>query len=161
MNRVYRGITRRLASALRITYAICLSSILGYLIKRSPRAHRFLASPLVEGPLKGKLIGNVQALIVSLERQELTEEDFISQVMQAMRSAILARDIDPWMPSKINRTSNVVLARCYGYAPRKQWHLKLHLMAAGDRHRIHAHKDVISAQVVAGGRLPRVRHLEA
>jgi hypothetical protein len=140
----------------RLIYAALLGPALGFLVGRYPQSHRRLTQPIIEGPYRGQLVDYIQDAISRLERQELTTEEFIWGINARMCDSVANdRELKSWLSKTTEPTQNldITLARCVGYAPGKRWYLKLHFMAEGNVHDLHAHQNVISTQVVAQGKL--------
>ena len=148
-----RAITRRIARTWRISYALAFAPLLGMLVARHQKLHRRISAPLLGGPYRGYLLRAIQGAIYELECGNLSHEELVGRILDEMCAALRRDEFDSWFPSHIEKPAAIVLSECYGYAPGKRWHLKLHIMPEGNKHRLHAHRDVCSAQVVARGKL--------
>lgn len=142
-----------LKTLFQISYSVVLSPLLAFFVKQGQGIHRALVSPLLSGPLKGALVEEVQNEIYRLEKGEISEEEFITNVADCMTKAATDGQLAPWLNAADERTQNldITLKRCLGYAPLKWWYVKLHFMAPGNVHGLHAHRNVISAQVILRG----------
>jgi hypothetical protein len=138
----------------RLLYGVVAAPLLARPAKY-PRLHRKVAKPLLSGPLRGQLIEKIMDNIYMLERNDLSHEDFLRRVTSNMCEAVHRGDIDRWLdlPIKSYENIDVVLCKNIGYAPLKRWYLKLHFMAEDNVHDLHAHRDVLSTQVIARGKL--------
>lgn len=145
----------KLYTLLQIAYAVIMLPVLVVSIKLSPRLHKILAAPLISGPFNGQLNSTIQDLIYQLEAQEITDEQFIQCVAQAMLKAIEDGQLDKFLNLVDEKNTNldITLKRCLGYLPLKWWYIKMHYMAPGNRHQLHAHRNVISAQIIVRGSL--------
>lgn len=126
------------------------------LVARSERLFSKITSPLLVGPMKStSCVKQLEHLIYELERGQDTPEQFIEKVSEVMKVAIAKGELDRWLDSFDETTQNVdiTLARKLFYKPLKWWYLKLHFMTEGNRHGLHAHRNVLSTQVIARGRL--------
>lgn len=155
------AVERHLGNATKLAWSFALAPLLAYSIKYNTRLHGTIARPLLSGPFEGTLVKKIDEAIYDLELGELNDYSFILAVSSAMRDAIQAGELDYWLEMDVRPEADVdvVLKRCFGFAPLKWWYLKLHFMAVGNVHHLHAHRNVISAQVVARGKL-RVREFD-
>lgn len=139
----------------QLAYGALISPLLAYSISNNSKLHKKLSSPLLQGPFSGKLIEDIQKYVYQMEKRELNEDEFISCVCNAMQEALARGELDHWLSMDVKDDENIdiVLKKCIGYAPLKRWYLKLHFMAPGNVHGLHGHRDVISTQVIARGKL--------
>lgn len=139
----------------QLAYGALLSPLLGYSVSRNPTLHKKIASPLLQGPFEGQLVEEIQQAVYRMERGELDQDDFITEVCDAMQESVKRGELDQWLNMEVGDDENIdiLLKKCIGYAPLKRWYLKLHFMAPGNIHGLHGHRDVMSTQVVARGKL--------
>jgi hypothetical protein len=139
----------------QLVYSIALSPALVAASVLRPSLHHRLATPLLSGPYRGKLIDDIWRHIYSLQRASISQEEFISRIASEMCAAYEAGELDPFLRMADEGLENldITLARCLGFLPLKWWYLKLHFMAPGNVHQLHRHRTVISAQVIIRGSL--------
>jgi len=141
--------------AFQVSYSVLMMPLLALLVRYSPAIHRIVAAPLLSGPCPQSLSGDIQGIVSKYEQKKLSEEEFIAEINSRMCEAVNTGEIDKWLKKEIKRGESVdiTLARHLGYAPLRWWYLKLHFMAEGNDHSLHAHRNVLSTQVVAAGSL--------
>ena len=124
-------------------------------IKFSSNLHRILSAPLLSGPFQGKLNAKILNLLYQLEARALTDEQFIEAIAQEMLKAVERGEINSFTHLVDEKSTNldITLKSCLGYLPLKWWYLKLHYMNPDNCHQLHAHRNVISAQVIIRGSL--------
>lgn len=139
----------------QLAYGALLSPLLAYSVKRNTRLHKKIAFPLLQGPFHGQLVEDIQGFVYKMEKGELGEDEFISCVCDAMQKSAARGELDSWLGQDVRDDENIdiTLKKCIGYAPLKRWYLKLHFMAPGNVHGLHGHRDVLSTQVIARGKL--------
>jgi hypothetical protein len=144
-----------------LLYAGALAPLLGWSVRHHQRLHRFLSRPLLSGVYKGPVVDDIQDIIYDYERGEMSHEAFISRVSQRMCKAVENGEMKQWLDQDVPPDENrdIVLARSLGYAPLRWWYLKVHYMAKDNIHGLHAHRNVLSTQVVARGSL-RLREFD-
>lgn len=150
-----RSLKTRLHTLLQIAYAVIMTPALAISIKLNPKLHRLIAAPLISGPFQGELSQRIWKHLYRLEAGELTDEQFIQEIAEEMIAAVEQGELDEFTDLVNEQDTNldITLKRCLGYLPLKWWYLKLHYMAPGNRHQLHAHRNVISAQVIIRGSL--------
>ena len=143
----------QLHTLLQIAYAVLMAPALAIAIKLNPSLHRFLSTPLISGPFQGELNYRIWKHLYRLEAGKLTDEQFIQEIAEAMVTAVEQGELDQFtnLVNEQDTNLDITLQRCLGYLPLKWWYLKLHYMAPGNRHQLHAHRNVISAQVIIRG----------
>jgi len=151
----YSKFRTNLQTLLQVTYAVILSPALVTSMRLSPSLHRILSKPLVSGPFEGKLNARILSNLYQLEARKLTDKDFIQIIAEEMVKAVQRGELNSFMHLVDEQSTNldITLKRCLGYLPLKWWYLKLHYMTPENRHQLHAHRNVISAQVIIRGSL--------
>lgn len=146
---------RRAKLAGQALYSILFAPLLSLTVKFFPRVHMILCKPLVSGPFHGKLVDDIFQTLYQYERSSLDEEQFITAVNKRMCEAVHSGEIDDYLNTPVFAGQNldITLSRCLGYAPLRWWYLKLHFMAEDNIHGLHAHRNVLSTQVIARGSL--------
>ena len=137
-------------------YSVLISPFLVLSSRYSFSVFQFISKPLLSGPLSDSdLTRNIQKLIYQLNRKDLSEYEFISSVSEKMKAAHENGELDQWLNLYNEGQNNVdvTLARCLFFEPLKWWYLKIHFMKEGNRHGLQAHRNVLSTQVIARGRL--------
>lgn len=144
-----------------LLYAAAMLPVLAWSIRFRQGLHRKLMRPLLSGPYQGKVVQDIQDVVYEYERGDLSHEAFITKVNRRMCEAVENGEMDDWLKQPVGPEENrdIVLARCLGYAPLRWWYLKVHYMARDNVHGLHAHRNVLSTQVVASGSL-HVRELD-
>lgn len=144
-----------LKQAPQLAYGAMMAPLLAYSITHKPSLHRKLASPLLRGPFSGRLIDEIQEAVYKMESGDISDDDFITCVCHAMQESVVRGELQQWLNMDVRDDENIdiVLKKCIGYAPLKRWYLKLHFMAPGNVHGLHGHRDVLSTQVIARGKL--------
>lgn len=136
-------------------YSILLLPFLPVLAKSQHLLAKATA-PLLSGPMKNSnLVKQLEQLIYELEREQYSSEDFIEKVSELMKEEAAKGELEQWLSSFDEKSENVdiTLARKLFYKPLKWWYLKLHFMKEGNRHGLHAHRNVLSTQVIVRGKL--------
>ncbi|WP_018936530.1 hypothetical protein [Thioalkalivibrio sp. ALJ24] len=138
-----------------LLYAGAMLPALAWSVRHRQGLHRKLMRPLLTGPYQGAVVWDIQDVVYEYERGELSHEAFITRVNQRMCAAVENGELDAWLKQPVGPDENrdIVLARCLGYAPLRWWYLKVHYMAKDNVHGLHAHRNVLSTQVVASGSL--------
>lgn len=147
--------SNKIRTLLQLAYGAVLMPLLAITVRFWPAFHRILAKPLLTGPCPNQLSSDIQGLVYQYEQYKLNEEDFITAVNRRMCEAVKNGEIDEWLetPVKPGENLDITLARNLGYAPLRWWYLKLHFMAKDNVHGLHAHRNVLSTQVIARGSL--------
>ncbi|MGE4370502.1 MAG: hypothetical protein AB7E12_12565 [Burkholderiaceae bacterium] len=146
---------RNIKTILKVIYGILLSPILYWSARHQHAIHQAIIRPLTSGPFKGKLIGEIWDHVYQLESGAVDNDSFTQAVCLSMQNAVRDGQIDYWlkMPTKPEQNIDISLCRSIFYTPLKRWHLNLHFMAEGNIHNPHGHRDVLSTQVIAKGRM--------
>lgn len=149
-------------------YSIIVSPLLIFFSGRSEKVHDLLSRPLLSGEFSKPLVGELDHLVFRLESEELSDYEFIKLISDAMVSAVNRGDLNDYLSRDVGDDENIdiTLKKKLFYVPLKWWYLKIHYMAPGNVHGLHAHRNVISTQVILKGRLKvkeydRVGHLDS
>lgn len=139
----------------QLIYSVVMFPVLYLTMKLAPGLHMFFVRPLVSGPFKGALTKKIWSEIYRLEGGKIDDEEFISNVSNHMVTAYKSGELNSFLFLADEKKSNldVTLLRCLNFLPMKWWYLKMHFMAPGNRHHVHAHRTVISAQAILRGEL--------
>lgn len=147
--------------ALISAYSIIASPLLAFSSGKLRKVHKLLSDPLFGGELTTPLVAELDDLVFKLEASEVKPEEFVALISKAMVNAAERGDLDRYLKMNVKDDQNIdiTLKRKLFYVPLKWWYLKLHFMAPGNIHGLHAHRNVISTQVILRGNM-KVREFD-